>query len=305
MNWAKDWEWVPPGYSPRMYTTLATLCNFLVLFSSCLDAFLMYPFPPLLLVPQMSKTTNSWITELTEVFSASASSPSLSTAASATARFVSVGSRMVPDSTADVGSGDVPEGEYDGGAKGAHLFLFNAAAQSEDCVCLGFVGQENLRFCLRPATLQDSASGKWFCGFQRHLVQFEPVSDTFYPRANEIIAFCTPSFPLSVVPADKVLMVKTTKRSIPEWSQLFKSFLDGSSNVATGAIRQIGFSTTFPLKTPSKNIIESPSACTSDLTTPAGLQQIEEGSYSISDSAWESLVELAGVPGLQNFSLEL
>ena len=61
------------------------------------------------------------------------------------------------------------------------------------------------------------------------MIQFEPEEDTFYPRANEIIGFCSPSFPMKVVPDDKLLMVKTTKRSIAEWSHLFKTFVEDAA----------------------------------------------------------------------------
>jgi hypothetical protein len=109
---------------------------------------------------QMSRPTDSWITDLRETLAATASSPLISTSGSTTARFVSVGSRMIPDPLTMSGSGGVPDGEYDGGTKRAHLFLFNAAVQQEERVCLGFVGQENHRFCLRPATIHDPTSGK-------------------------------------------------------------------------------------------------------------------------------------------------
>jgi hypothetical protein len=76
----------------------------------------------------MSRTTDSWVTDLHEALAASASSPSLSTSSSTTARFISVGSHMVPDPTADSGSGGgVPDGEYDGGAKRVSFQRYYAA----------------------------------------------------------------------------------------------------------------------------------------------------------------------------------
>ena len=154
---------------------------------------------------------------------ATASSPSISTSGSTTARFVSVGSRMIPDPLTMSGFGGVPDGEYDGGAKRAHLFLFDGKDQQARPLCLGFVGsgQDNKRFCLRPATIHDS-SGRRFCGVQRHLTPFEPSDGTFYPRANEIIAFCSPCFPLAVVPLGDLEFAKQSKRSIQEWATMFK-----------------------------------------------------------------------------------
>jgi hypothetical protein len=236
----------------------------------------------------MSRPTDSWITDLQEALTATASSPSLSTMASTTTRFISVGTRMIPDSSADSGVG-VPDGEYDGGAKRAHLFLFEASWKDAR-VCFGFVGQENHRFCLRAAIQRDDATGQWYCGVQRHLVKFELVEETFYPRANEIIVFCQPSFPLALVPLDKVTMVKTTKRSIQEWSQLFKSFLEDQSDEPSDALRQIGFATTVPLKTPSK-------ASATDkvwlLDTPKGLRRMGLESEVLEDSVWNSMLDIA------------
>jgi hypothetical protein len=121
--------------------------------------------------------------------------------------FASLGSRMAQGS-----SGTGNEGEYNGGAKRAHLFLFDAVAQQGGSkICLGFVGQDNTRFCLRPANDQDPSTGTWFCGVQRHLIQFEPQDNTFYPRANEIIGFCSPSFPASLVPAQTLSEIKSER----------------------------------------------------------------------------------------------
>ena len=60
---------------------------------------------------QMSRPTDSWITDLRETLAATASSPLISTSGSTTARFVSVGSRMIPDPLTMSGSGGVPDGE--------------------------------------------------------------------------------------------------------------------------------------------------------------------------------------------------
>jgi hypothetical protein len=133
---------------------------------------------------------------------------------STAARFVTLGSRMTQG-----GSSSRTEGEYDGGAKRAHLFLFEVKAQQDvSRVCLGFAGQDNKRFCLRHASVQDPSSGVWFCGVQHHVVRFEPEDKTFSPRANEIIGFCSSSFPMSIIPAGQLAKIKLEKRTIPEWA---------------------------------------------------------------------------------------
>jgi len=64
---------------------------------------------------------------------------------------------MVPDPTADSGSGGFLMVSMMGVPS---VFLFNATMQPDERVCLGFVDQENLRFCLCSAARQDPASGK-------------------------------------------------------------------------------------------------------------------------------------------------
>jgi hypothetical protein len=228
---------------------------------------------------------------------ATASSPSISTSGSTTARFVSVGSRMIPDPLTMSGFGGVPDGEYDGGAKHANLFLFNAAVQQEDRVCLGFISQEKHRFCLRPATIHDPTLGKWYCGMQHHLVQFEPAPKTFYPRANEIIALCSPFFPLVLVPQDKIIMVKSPKCTIQEWAQLFKSFLGEATTLEpAAALRQIGFATTVPLKTLSKAVTSTSTKDSFPYESPAGIRKVESGPLALDESTWASILDLAGFP---------
>jgi hypothetical protein len=85
---------------------------------------------------------------------------------------------------------------------------------------------------------------------------FVPVDGTFYPRANEIIAFCLPSFPMDVVPLGELDMIKSSKRTIQEWATLFKGFLvrDVNQDPPVKSLRQMGFSTVVPLKTPSRSL---------------------------------------------------
>jgi hypothetical protein len=126
-------------------------------------------FDTALLLPflRMSRPTDSWITDLSDVLNATAVATSSTTPSTTTfttggeaAPFVAVGRRMTADPGGDSQGG--PDGEYDGGAKRAHLFLFDSASQERNRTCLGLVGQENNRFCLRGATAHDPASGKWF-----------------------------------------------------------------------------------------------------------------------------------------------
>jgi hypothetical protein len=154
-----------------MYTTLASLTFFFLLFvwtcsSWCLSLVFCSTHSIML-----SRPADSWITDLTASLASVSSVPSPSDSASGNtgstaARFVTLGSRMTQG-----GSSLRTEGEYDGGAKRAHLFLFEVEAQQDvSRVCLGFVGQDNKRFCLRYASVQDPSSGLWFCGVQRHVV---------------------------------------------------------------------------------------------------------------------------------------
>jgi hypothetical protein len=138
----------------------------------------------------MSTSNDAGMTDLGTVLAAVANPPSLATSAtSVTDPFVLVGRTMASFTAPQVEGGT--EGEYDGGAKCAHLFLFDIKSQAANPLCLGFVGvgQDNKRFCLKPATTQDP-SGRSFCGVQRHLQPFQAVDGVFYPRANKIVAYC-------------------------------------------------------------------------------------------------------------------
>ncbi len=243
------------------------------------------------------RPADSWITDLTPTLTlmSSAHSPSIASSTntgSTAGRFAILGSRMAQGS-----SGTGNEGEYNGGAKRAHLFLFDAVAQQGGSkICLGFVGQDNTRFCLRPANDQDPSTGTWFCGVQRHLIQFEPQDNTFYPRANEIIGFCSPSFPASLVPAQTLSEIKSERRTISEWAWLFKSFLSGTEDQdAPAPLKQLGFGVPVPLKTPSKT-----DDALSDLNrlmyyTPDGVRDIIRASQ-VGNTSWESLDSVPGLP---------
>ena len=245
-----------------------------------------------------SRPADSWITDLTASLASVSSVPSPSDSASGNtgstaARFVTLGSRMTQG-----GSSSRTEGEYDGGAKRAHLFLFEVKAQQDvSRVCLGFVGQDNKRFCLHYASVQDPSSGVWFCGVQHHVVRFEPEDKTFSPRANEIIGFCFPSFPMSIIPAGQLAKIKLEKRTIPEWAWLFKSFLlDTTDEDTSASLKQLGFSVPVSLKTPSKQ------DAVSDIShllffTPDGVKDIVQAYQlgQLGDSSWESMDNIPGL----------
>jgi hypothetical protein len=90
-------------------------------------------------------------------------------------------------------------------------------------------------------------------------------------------------------------MVKTTKRSISEWSQLFKTFLEDPTPFEDGgALRRIGFATTVPLKTPSKKLDDM--ASTLPYGTPTGIRLIEEKAGFLDDATWDSVLDVAGIP---------
>jgi hypothetical protein len=204
-----------------------------------------------------TSSSDAWITDLGAALAAvsNPTQPSSSGGSTATNPFVSVGRTLVSPPPGQTGR-DI-DGEYDGGAKRAHLFLFDDKAQQARPLCLGFVGlgQDNKRFCLRPATVQD-ASGRWFCGVQRHLTPFVPIHGTFYPRANEIIAFCSPCFPLEVVPLGDLDILKNSRQTIQEWATILKGFLvkDVNQDPPVNSLRQMGFGTVVPLKTPSRSL---------------------------------------------------
>jgi hypothetical protein len=200
------------------------------------------------------------------------------------------------------GSGSGTEGEYDGGAKRAHLFLFEAAAQQGEMrVCLGFVGQENKRFCLRQVTVQDPSSGIWFCGVQRHLVRFEPQDNTFYPRTNEIIGFCSPSFPIAIVPVRKLEEIRIEKKTIQEWAWLFKSFLtDTEDEDAPSPLKQLGLSVPVPLKTPSKHEDALLGLDRLIFYTPDGVKDVVRASQlnqsGLGITSWDAMDTIPGLP---------
>jgi hypothetical protein len=107
----------------------------------------------------------------------------------------------------------------------------------------------------------------------------------------------TPSFPLALVPPNKVVMVKMTKHSIQEWSQLFKSFLeDVPPAESTDALCQIGFSMTVPLKTPSKSSASAANMDSLTLVTPEGIRSIIMGAPVLEASMWDSVLDMAGIP---------
>jgi len=248
----------------------------------------------------MSSTSpDAWITDLGSVLEA-VSNPSLlsSTGVSTTTAdpFVSVGRHMAQTMSPTPGQG--LDGEYDGGAKRAHLFLFDDKAQQACPLCLGFVGlgQDIKRFCLKPASVQD-ATGRWFCGVQCHLTPFVPLSGTFYLRANEIIAFCSPCFPSDVVPLGDLELVKHSKRSIQKWAAMFKGFLvqDENHDPPVSSLRQLGFQTVVPLKTPSKPLGPMGILDKFPYYTPAGVRALLVATET-DDDDWENLVATQRLP---------
>jgi hypothetical protein len=92
-------------------------------------------------------------------------------------------------------------------------------------------------------------------------------------------------------------MVKTTKHSIQEWSQLFKSFVEDSGNTERkDTMHQISFITKIPLKTPLKATNISSVQDPFPYDTPAGIRKVENGPLAMDESTWESVLDLAGIP---------
>jgi hypothetical protein len=183
--------------------------------------------------------------------------------------FTAVGQRMAGVVLSD--------GEFEGGAKRAHLFLFEATMVANCRLCLCFVGSGGRRFCLKSVSVRD-ASGSWTCGIQKHSNKFTPEPDTFYPRGNETCAYCTPAFPLTLVPISRVDEVKTSKYTISEWSLLFKEFSDNNVTAATAfntvASIKFAFDPSIPLKTPAKGKLAPYDSDRFLFYTPSGIQRI-------------------------------
>jgi hypothetical protein len=130
--------------------------------------------------------------------------------------------------------GGVPDGEYEGGAKRSHLFLFDSSLAADCKLCLGFVGTGGRRFCLRPIIGTDS-KGIWTCGIAKHSSKFKPVPGSFYLRGNDTCAHTVPALPSTFVPPGRLADILASKHTIAEWTNIFTELtnapLDSSSGV--------------------------------------------------------------------------
>jgi hypothetical protein len=113
-------------------------------------------------------------------------------------------------------------------------------------------------------------SGAWTCGVIQHAAKFQPTPATFYVRGNEFVAFCSPSFPVDVVPANKLDSVIKAKNTVADWSSLFKEFVDFRD--ASSVNLYLGYDVSVPLKTPAKAKNSTAESDGFQLYMPAGLE---------------------------------
>jgi len=124
---------------------------------------------------------------------------------------------------------------------------------SSERLCFGFVGvgSKNRRFCLKAVK-----AGTETCGVSKHATKFSPKRDNCYLRSNDVVAFCEPSFPLTLVPDDLRDNIKVTAKTIEEWKLLFADYLRENGNqspqVAEASRYLFPDPEKFALKTPRK-----------------------------------------------------
>jgi hypothetical protein len=139
-------------------------------------------------------------------------------------------------------------GEYEGGAKRAHLFHFKPPAVR---LCYGVIGGGK-RFCLKAVTA--GTEPKDTCGVGRHARKFKPQLGHLYLRADIDTAFCQPCLPMALVPPEFVLGVLETKKTIQEWKEVWADWeqtaKDASANDAIQAEALTMEESRIQLKTP-------------------------------------------------------
>ncbi len=110
----------------------------------------------------------------------------------------------------------------------------------------------------------------------KHANKFKPEVGTFYPKGNDICAYCLPAFPESLIPAFKLDEIKTTKHTIAEWSSIFQDFADASANASgdTDIGLKLNFDPKVPLKTPAKRSTTEDNSNGFFYYTPSGLKSI-------------------------------
>ncbi len=188
----------------------------------------------------------------------------------------SAGSSSVGDSSPGLTVLSSPSGslgEYVGGAKRAHLFLFDPALR----LCFGFVGAGEKRFCLKTCVAEDGRT----CGVAKHTRKFTPSEDVFYLRGNDTTAFCLPSFPRSLVPPDYVDQVLSTQKTIDEWRAVFTAWEQEAtfSSILPEALDteiKMGGNVKVILKTPMKRNTEASAVPTGPNLVPRALAAIVE-----------------------------
>jgi hypothetical protein len=106
--------------------------------------------------------------------------------------------------------------------------------------------------------------------------QFKPAIGTFYPKGNEICAYCEPAFPEALVPPTKISEILTLKHTITEWAVIFKEFED--DHAAFTGRDDIGVKASFEsrvhLKPPAKRLSNANDHNGFLYYTPSGLKSV-------------------------------
>jgi len=166
-------------------------------------------------------------------------------------------------STTTSGASGGPDGEYDGGAKRAHLFYFSSTLARSGAVCLGFVGSGNRRFCIKKAGT---------CTAKSHAVKFDPVPGTFFLKGNDSCAHTQPNLPASLVPPAELAVIQASKHTVDEWTGIFARYGDANSE-GEGLIPADLFNKV-PLKTPAKPAAGTSIEADLMIYSPKGLRHI-------------------------------
>ncbi len=230
----------------------------------------------------MTPTIDSWLQDFEDV-AITGPSPGATSQGSTASSFVDLGS------TARRSNGGNIDGECEGGAKRAHLFLFDSVQAQGGKLCLGYVGSGNKRFCIKPVIATDQR-GIATCGVSKHTSKFQPIPDTFYPRGNDTCAHCVPAFPTALVPNDQWDSIMTAKHTTTEWSVIFKRFKDESPSANDGDKPSSAVDTNILLKTPAKTKPTQDDDLFSEFYyyTPSGIKTVQEakslGAWWLDDS---------------------
>jgi hypothetical protein len=81
-------------------------------------------------------------------------------------------------------------------------------------LCMGLAS--TAKFCTKLLV-----GGAISCGATAHSRKFQPATATAFFKDNEIRAFCSPAFDLSVLTPAQLLRIQGVQLTLEEWKQLF------------------------------------------------------------------------------------